>query len=137
MLNKISIYFIFMPLALLIFLPKAYASDEGHARHGEHSHRNPDLTLVSGMDNIDSRVLIASDPDQMPEDVDQPAAVVETTMPAIMVGSTDSFTVNVPNSSGGYTPVVIKKWGNGYIGPQGELYFPFPEISQLKAMYGI
>ena len=71
----------------------------------------------------------------------QPAQVIVTqpvttvTAPA-PVYSQDSFPVNVPNKSGGYTKVVIKKSGNGYVGPQGEFYTMFPTVAQLKAMYG-
>ena len=47
----------------------------------------------------------------------------------------DAFTVNIPNSKGGYTPVTLQRSGNGFIGPQGEYYAQFPAIEQLKAMY--
>jgi len=70
----------------------------------------------------------------------QPAPVVYAqpvqqvvTAPA---GDQDSFPVNIPNNSGGYSTVVIKKSGNGYVGPQGEFYATFPSVAQLKAMYG-
>ena len=46
-----------------------------------------------------------------------------------------AFTVNIPNSKGGYTPVTIKKSGDGYIGPQGEYYQEFPKVEQLKTRY--
>jgi hypothetical protein len=61
----------------------------------------------------------------------QPAQVVV----AQPVATQDSFPVNIPNSNGSYTTVVIKKSGNGYVGPQGEFYAQFPTIAQLKAMY--
>jgi len=48
----------------------------------------------------------------------------------------DTFPVNVPNDRGGFTTVMIKKSGNGFVGPQGEFYAEFPKVSQLKAMYG-
>jgi hypothetical protein len=48
----------------------------------------------------------------------------------------EAFTVNIPNSKGGYTPVLLKRSGNGFIGPQGEYYTEFPKIEQLKVMYG-
>jgi len=48
----------------------------------------------------------------------------------------DSFTVNVPNSQGGYTAVVIQTSGNGYTGPRGEYYSSFPSVYQLQAAYG-
>jgi len=60
--------------------------------------------------------------------VTQPAPV-----PAVPEGS---FVVNVPNSSGGYTPVTIIRSGAGFVGPQGEFYPDFPKVSQLRAMYG-
>ncbi len=52
------------------------------------------------------------------------------------VSAQDTFPVNVPNNSGGYTSVVIKKSGNGFVGPQGEYYPTFPSVAQLKTMYG-
>jgi hypothetical protein len=70
----------------------------------------------------------------------QPQVVVTqpvTTVVAapVAVETQDTFPVNVPNKSGGYTVVVIKKSGNGYVGPQGEFYATFPKVAQLKAMY--
>ena len=44
--------------------------------------------------------------------------------------------INIPNSKGGYTPVVLTKHKNGYIGPQGEYYEGHPTVEQLKALYG-
>ena len=48
----------------------------------------------------------------------------------------DSFTVNIPNYKGSYTPVTLTRSGTGFIGPQGEYYPEFPKIKQLKEMYG-
>ena len=64
-------------------------------------------------------------------------AQVPTTVVAapVAVVPQDTFPVNVPNNTGGYTTVVIKKSGNGYVGPQGEFYAEFPKVAQLKAMY--
>ena len=64
--------------------------------------------------------------------------VVAQPAPAVVAASPvdqDSFPVNVPNNTGGYTTVLIKKSGNGYVGPQGEFYANFPSVAQLKAMY--
>jgi len=47
----------------------------------------------------------------------------------------DSFTVNIPNGHSGYTTVILKRSGQGYVGPQGEFYPEFPKIEQLRAMY--
>jgi hypothetical protein len=52
-----------------------------------------------------------------------------------MANAEEPFTVNIPNSTGGYTPVAIKKSGDGFIGPQGEYYQEFPRVEQLKTKY--
>jgi hypothetical protein len=54
----------------------------------------------------------------------------------VAVNAQDTFPVNIPNNSGGYTSIVIKRSSNGYVGPQGEFYAQFPSVAQLKAMYG-
>ena len=71
------------------------------------------------------------------------AAAPEQPAPATQQGVTitapaaaeDAYTINIPNSKGHYTPVVLKRSGNGFIGPQGEYYPEFPRIEQLKLMY--
>lgn len=71
--------------------------------------------------------------------VEQPAPVV-IEQPAQVIPSTtysgDTVTVNVPNVNGGYTAVVLRRSGNGYVGPQGEYYDQVPSTAQLQAMYG-
>ncbi|MBF0504318.1 MAG: hypothetical protein HQL14_04350 [Candidatus Omnitrophica bacterium] len=65
--------------------------------------------------------------------VTQPAV----TLPAPVAADTgDTVSVNVPNDKGGYTAVVLKQSGKGFVGPQGEFYSEFPKVSQLKLMYG-
>ena len=67
--------------------------------------------------------------------VAQPAQVVVAQTPPSTTYSGDTVTVNVPNSNGGYTAVVLKRSGNGYVGPQGEYYDQIPTNAQLQAMY--
>jgi hypothetical protein len=67
--------------------------------------------------------------------VAEPAPTVVSQAPTTTY-SGDSVTVNVPNSTGGYTSVVLKRSGNGYLGPQGEYYNEVPTTAQLQAMYG-
>jgi len=50
-------------------------------------------------------------------------------------GGQGAFPVNIPNNSGGYISVIIKKSGNGFVGPQGEFYPQFPTVEQLRVMY--
>ena len=70
---------------------------------------------------------------EQPQPVQQVVVTQQAPAPDV---SQDAFPVNVPNNSGGYTSVVIKRSGNGYVGPQGEFYATFPSVAQLKAMYG-
>jgi hypothetical protein len=65
----------------------------------------------------------------------QNSAVTQVAVPVAQGLSDESITVNIPNSQGGYIPVIIKKSGKGYIGPQGEYYPEFPKVAQLKALY--
>jgi hypothetical protein len=52
------------------------------------------------------------------------------------VNETASTTIiNVNNSNGSVTPVVIRKVGNQYMGPRGEYYNSIPTEQQLKS-YG-
>ena len=49
----------------------------------------------------------------------------------------DVFTINIPNSKGGYNPVTLKKAkGGGYTGPQGEFYPSIPSVKYLERLYG-
>lgn len=65
----------------------------------------------------------------------QPAPVIVTqAQPAVYLQ--DSVTVNVYNNNGGYTAVMLKRSGNGYVGPQGEYYDVMPTTQQLNALYG-
>jgi hypothetical protein len=65
------------------------------------------------------------------KDATDAAVIAETSLS----DTEDSLTVNVPNSKGGYTPVTLKKYGKGFIGPQGEYYKTFPKVEQLRVMY--
>lgn len=64
-----------------------------------------------------------------------PVAPVKTEVVSSPQGD-DAFEVNIPNDQGGYTPVLIKRTKDGFLGPQGEFYADFPKVAQLKAMYG-
>jgi len=46
------------------------------------------------------------------------------------------LTVNIPNSRGGYTAVMLRRSSNGFVGPQGEYYSDNPTVAQLKVLYG-
>jgi len=50
--------------------------------------------------------------------------------------SGDTVIINVPNTSDGYTSVILTKYNNGYIGPQKEFYPGCPTVEQLTALYG-
>ncbi len=71
-------------------------------------------------------------PDQV---IVSPPQQVVVAAPPAPVSAQGSFPVNIPNSNGSYTTIVITRSGNGYVGPQGEFYATFPSVAQLKAMY--
>ena len=67
-----------------------------------------------------------------------PAPVVVAAPVAVQPEATSNETIviNIPNASGGYTPVTLTKYKKGYIGPQGEYYEGHPSVKQLKVLYG-
>ena len=71
------------------------------------------------------------------EVVPNPTGILETPRMSSQVQGLggDIFTVNIPNSRGSFTSVVIKRSGRGFLGPQGEYYQEFPRVAQLKVMY--
>jgi len=94
--------------------------------------------LIGGAIGAASGAVVGS---QIPkeEPPPQPATVVVAQPTAVVPSATyagDTVTVNVPNSNGSYTAVVLKRSGNGYVGPQGEYYDQVPTTAQLQAMYG-
>ena len=45
--------------------------------------------------------------------------------------------IQIQNDNGSMTPVVLKKKGNTYMGPNGEHYKRLPTAEQLKPVYGL
>ena len=45
--------------------------------------------------------------------------------------------IQVQNENGSLTPVVLKKEGGSYVGPNGEHYNRLPTAEQLKPVYGL
>ena len=45
--------------------------------------------------------------------------------------------IQIQNDNGSLTPVVLKKKGNTYMGPNGEHYKRLPTAEQLKPVYGL
>lgn len=48
----------------------------------------------------------------------------------------NTLTVNITNSNGSITPVVLRRQGNVWVGPRGEQYTTVPTEEQLKPVYG-
>ena len=51
-------------------------------------------------------------------------------------GQVNQNVVNVQNSNGSVTPVILHRSGNGWQGPRGEFYNNLPSEGQLKQAYG-
>ena len=92
--------------------------------------------------------IIASSPGvETPEIIVQPSTTVVTTASAystteitpLQITPTDTdneISINIPNATEGYTSVLMKRSGKGFVGPQGEYYPEFPRVSVLKVIYG-
>ena len=50
--------------------------------------------------------------------------------------SGEKVPINILNSNGSYTTIILVKRGGGYVGPQGEYYSGNPTVEQLKSLYG-
>lgn len=71
--------------------------------------------------------------------VTAPAATTVVIAPTVTqpkATSGEMIVINIPNASGGYTPVTLTKHKTGYIGPQGEYYEGHPTVEQLRVLYG-
>ena len=63
--------------------------------------------------------------------------ITPTPVQVVPVATYDNtFVVNIPNSNGSYTAVILRKSGDGYIGPQGEYYPEHPTVDRLRVLYG-
>ncbi|MCB9757973.1 MAG: hypothetical protein H6753_06100 [Candidatus Omnitrophica bacterium] len=70
-----------------------------------------------------------------------PSSIMNTTASQMSsavndLDNSNEFTVNIKNNKGGYNAVLLKRFNEGFLGPQGEFYSEFPKIAQLKVMYG-
>ncbi|MBF0490467.1 MAG: hypothetical protein HQL15_07595 [Candidatus Omnitrophica bacterium] len=68
--------------------------------------------------------------ERAPVYVSSPRVPVATT-----IDSQDLYNVNIPNHQGGYSSVMIRRSGRGFVGPQGEFYEEFPKVEHLRVMY--
>ena len=48
----------------------------------------------------------------------------------------NTMVVNITNSNGSITPVILRRSGTMWIGPKGEQYMAIPTVEQLKPVYG-
>ncbi len=107
---------------------------------GHQSHDTAAGMLIGGVVGATAGAAVGSQI-QKPEPpapvvVAQPSPVVVAQTPPSATYSGDTVTINVPNNNGGYTAVVLKRSGNGFVGPQGEYYGQIPTTEQLRVMYG-
>lgn len=112
---------------------------QNHVRYDRQNYRNEkqdnEALFWSGI-GITALVLgaiIASTPpkrQQAARVIQQPVIV---TQPAPY--SDGLFPVNIPGPNGTYTTVMIRRYGAGFLGPQGEYYPEFPRMDILDAIY--
>ncbi len=104
----------------------------GHQQKGHHELGG---ALIGGAAGAVAGGIVGA---QIPnENAPQPVRTVVQTVPQAVPQATpeESFTVNIRSAQGGYKTVIIKRVGNGFVGPQGEYYTEFPRVAQLEAMY--
>ena len=65
-----------------------------------------------------------------------PEPQVSQNVIAVQNLSGERIPINILNSNGSYTTVMLLKRGGGYLGPQGEYYPGNPTVGQLKSLYG-
>jgi len=102
---------------------------------GHQSHDTAAGMLIGGAVGAVTGAAVGSTIQKPVEEEPAPVVVAPAPMPQTTYAG-DTVTVNVPNSNGSYTAVVLKRSGNGYVGPQGEYYEQIPTTEQLQAMYG-
>ncbi len=83
---------------------------------------------VPGGYTVVSPAVVSAAPVQPPLQVASPANTQDA--------SIDTYEIQIPNSDGSYTLVVLKKSEKGFVGPQGELYPEHPTVEKLKVLYG-
>jgi len=77
------------------------------------------------------QVVYVQQPQQV---VQQPIIVQQPAQPA--PPQPMSMTINVQNSNGSYTPVLLRQVGGRWVGPKGEYYDNLPSVGQLRPIYG-
>lgn len=105
-------------------------------RHGGY-YRSTRSDWVCGVMGIGLAAALVSTIDRPPVYV-QPAPVVVYQSPPQMVYVQQPVvvTLNVQNSNGSFTPVMIRQVGSQWVGPRGEYYDAVPSIGQLRPVYG-
>lgn len=72
---------------------------------------------------------------QQPEQViQQPIIVQQPAQPEPPQPLT--MTINIQNSNGSFTPVLLRQVGTKWVGPKGEYYDNLPSVGQLRPIYG-
>ena len=149
--SKVLLIVLFFILLMPFGLTQSFAYGHGGGGHhgrggGYHGHGGYGNFSVgfSYSPYYDTGVLVSSPVIATPEVVVQPSTIVTTasTYPTTVISPAqtttvmDDITVNIPNTAGRYSAVLVKRSGKGFIGPQGEYYPEFPKVSVLKVLYG-
>jgi len=65
----------------------------------------------------------------------EPPRIVYVQQPAV-VQQPLTVSVNIQNSNGSFTPVILRQAGSQWVGPRGECYDALPSVGQLRPVYG-
>ena len=131
------VYYVGMPSGVIVdFLPSGYST----VIVGGVPYYCYNNVYYKELPDEDGYVVVpnpSANSDEQSASATSPTASSSTTITPKAAGkSANKITINIPNAHGGFTPVTLNKFKNGYIGPQGEFYEGKPSIEQLKVLYG-
>ena len=132
-LNKTMLFFVFSLILIgenIAFGLHDYAYEGDWDYHGS-GRDHPYSAYIDRSHDIDIADYTLSAPiyiDQSPYIRQVPVVIIPP--------PPNAFTVTFPDGHGGFTAVIIKKSGEGFVGPKGEYYPEFPKVFQLRLKYG-
>lgn len=114
--------------------------EAGRYNGGRHCgyYRNSHGELAFGLLGLGMAAAIVSTMDRPTVYVQQPPTVVYQAPQVVYVQTPQpmTMTINVQNSNGSFTPVLLRQSGAQWVGPRGEYYDGLPSIGQLRPAYG-
>lgn len=68
--------------------------------------------------------------------VENPQVIQQPVVVQVDPPKPETVTINIQNSNGSFTPVILHPAGSQWVGPRGEYYDSLPTVKQLRPVYG-